>query len=360
MAASVCGAVLLVVSAGCTSTPSGSVGTSEPIVPSPAAAASSAAPLKDGSVDVTEANRRVELIMGASGRYEDMIHAMLVMVDGKLVVEQYGKYGKPDAATNTFSVTKSVTSALIGIAIGEGLIDGVEQTVGELLPRYVPVMAPGVAAITLAQLLTMTSGIVSDDTDIALVGAQPDAVVDILSTPLEQSPGAGWAYSSRGSHLLAAILVAATGRSVLDYASEKLFRPLGISTDPFWPVDNQGIQFGFSELTLTAREMATFGQLYLDGGTRNGQQVVPAEWVAASTSTKATPSDGGGYGYQWWVHSSDGRDAFAALGYAGQVILVIPDLSAVLVVSCANGPGQFESTDILDMLEKQVVPALAA
>src|SRR6476619_57823 len=94
MAASVCGAVLLVVSAGCTSTPRGSVGTSEPIAPSPAAAASSAAPLSDGSVDVTEANRRVELIMGASGRYEDMIHAMLVMVDGKLVVEQYGKYGK--------------------------------------------------------------------------------------------------------------------------------------------------------------------------------------------------------------------------------------------------------------------------
>ena len=360
MAASVCGAVLLVVSAGCTSSPSGSVGTAEPIAPSPAAAASSAAPLSDGSVDVAEANRRVALIMGASGRYEDMIHAMVVMVDGKLVVEQYGKYGKPDAATNTFSVTKSVTSALIGIAIGEGLIDGVEQTIGELLPRYVPVMAPGVAAITLAQLLTMTSGIVSDDTDIALVGAQPDAVVTILSTPLEQSPGAGWAYSSRGSHLLAAILVAATGRSVLDYASEKLFRPLGISTDPFWPVDNQGIQFGFSELTLTAREMATFGQLYLDGGTM--------ERAAGGT---------GGMGGR--IHLDEGdtvRRRRIRLPVVGPLVRRSRRIRGTGLCRTGHpgdpgpqrGPGgvlrertgPFESTDILDMLEKQVVPALAA
>ncbi|HET6918310.1 MAG TPA: serine hydrolase, partial [Jiangellaceae bacterium] len=181
-----------------------------------------------------------------------------------------------------------------------------------------------------------------------------DWVRSILSDPLDQLPGERFAYSNASSHLLSAVLTEATGMSVLEYAQAKLFDPLGIASRPApdllftveenalvyeradfaWPHDPQGVSTGFSFLKLTARDMAAFGRLYLDGGRWQDQQVVPTAWVdAATTEQVQVDSATEGYGYQWWVTMAGGHAAYAAAGYGGQLIEVVPDLRLVAVFS---------------------------
>ena len=187
-----------------------------------------------------------------------------------------------------------------------------------------------------------------------MVHRSPDWVEDVLSTPLEQPAGTGFAYSSRGSHLLAAILTEATGKPVLDFAREKLFDPLGISSEPAdqsyfpsselpaynrrpgfgWATDPQGLNLGFADLKVTASDMVSLGQLDLHGGKWQGTQLVPAAWVTTSTTNQLAPwrstsgvmATSGGPG-------GGGHPAFAAMGHAGQLIHVVPDLGLVVAVS---------------------------
>ncbi len=320
----------------------------------------------------------MELFLSPGGRYDDLIKAVLVTVDGRPVVEHYGRNGDPQETGEVFSVTKSVMSMLIGIAIDEGSIAGVDQTLAELLPDYVPIMAPGVGAITLQQVLTMTGGIVAnyDPLDYPI---DADWVAVTLQTPLAGQPGGAFAYSDVNSDLLSAILVRATGRSVLDYAREKLFGPLGISSEPAatpivfadpgydaqpgfgWATDPQGRQIGSFALKITPPEMAKLGQLYLDNGKWQGQQLVPAAWVADSTraqvqSARDTLPE---YGYQWWVGEADGHPAFAAVGLAGQLIEVVPELRLVVVVSSLDDPARFDGFSLAQMVNSQLAPVVA-
>ncbi len=198
------------------------------------------------------------------------------MVDGQPALERYDN-STPATTANTFDVTKSVMSMLIGVALDEHRIPSVDATVLELLPGYEARMAPEVKGITLRQLLTMTAGLKIDVGGIPEFERTADWVGAILATPPSHPPGGGSHYSSAASHLLSAILVQATGRSVLDYARERLFTPLGIDTDPAaepvlpaeraaeyetagfaWPVDPQGIHLGHALLKITAPDMASW------------------------------------------------------------------------------------------------------
>ena len=282
------------------------------------------------------------------------IRAVIIEVDGDTVLEHYYR-GSASDTSNVFSVTKSVIGTLIGIALADGSLRSIDQTLGELLPAYAAEMDPEEAAITLRQLLTMTAGLPEElGRDLPRWMLTDDWVRSILAEPLEQSPGEGFAYSNASSHLLSAVLTEATGMSVLDYARASLFDPLGITSRPApdllftveenalayeradfaWPHDPQGVSTGFGFLKLTARDMAAFGRLYLDGGRWNGQQVVPTAWVDAAT-TDQVQVDGAaeGYGYQWWVTTAGGHPAYAAVGYGGQLIEVVPDLRLVAVFS---------------------------
>jgi len=209
-------------------------------------------------------------------------------------------------------------------------------------------------------------------------------VAAILSGGLERPPGEGFAYASAGSHLLSAILVEATGRSVLDYARDKLFNPLGISTDPAteplaveenlpvyeaasfaWPVDPQGLHLGDAFLKISARDMAKIGQLMLAGGRLDEKQIVPALWVTESTRAHV-PTGGYGpggddYGYHWWVTTADGHDAFVAAGFGGQLIEVVPDLDLVVVVSCTipDVNVHLDASTFRGLVDAVVAPAIA-
>ena len=338
-----------------------------------------AAESKPASIDVAEVKRQVELYLSPGGRYDELIKSIVITVDGQPVVQHFSADSGPDVHHNGYSVTKSVMSMLIGIAIEEGAIAGVDRTLADLLPQYVPVMAPGVGAVTLEQVLTMTGGIVEDEFFTAYAPTA-DWTQVTLSRPLSRPPGTGFAYSSPGSHLLSAILTKATGQSTLDYAREKLFGPLQIESQPAaeptlavadipaydraagfgWSTDPQGLNLGFVDLKLTATDMTKLGQLNLDEGRWQGHQVLPAGWVRTSTSA-VVPWDAGpgGYGYQWWISESHGYRVFAAMGRGGQLIEVIPDLRMIVVVSCLNGVAAFDPESFGQLVNQIVDQAVA-
>lgn len=283
----------------------------------------------------------------------DQVRSILVAHGGELVYEQY--FG---AEANTYwdlqSVTKSVVSTLIGIAIGEGLIGGLDDTLAQLLPQDMDVMSPAVQATTLRQLLTMNAGFPpgQDATGPSFTQSK-NWVREILANP-ERPPGQGFEYSNGNTHVLAAILERATGMSALDYAREKLFGPLGIDTTPAWthaalldsidayekagfawPTDPQGTNTGWSLLKLRPSDMVRLGQLFLEDGRWEGKQIVPQEWVHEAT-TQQIQSDnplGDGYGYQWWIGDLDGSRSFRAMGYGGQLIVVVPDRDLVVATT---------------------------
>ena len=366
-------AVILAVSTACSGSPSGS-GSGE----TPAGQQTSSSPEQVAAVFDELVNGDVH-----SGVYEDL-RAVLVLVGGRPLVERYYD-SSAEATSNVASVTKSVMSILVGVALDEGVLGSVDQTLSELLPEYAAIMAPEVAGVTLEQVLTMTAGLPEDPR----AAAPPhylteDWVAAIVSGGLEQPPGEGFAYASAGSHLLSAILVEATGRSVLDYARDKLFNPLGISTDPAaeplaveenlpvyeaasfaWPVDPQGVHLGDAFLKISAPDMAKIGQLMLAGGRWEEKQIVPAQWVTESTrahvSTGGYGVGGDDYGYHWWVTTADGHDAFAAAGFGGQLIEIVPDLNLVVVVSCTipEGNVHLDASTFQGLVNAVVAPAIA-
>lgn len=290
------------------------------------------------------------------------IDSVLVVRHGYLVLEAYRAPYTAAEKHVIYSCTKSVTSALIGIAIEEGAIGGVQDRVLDYFPdRRVDNLDDAKQSLTLEHLLTMSSGLdwrggMSEDT-FGEMRRSRDWVQFVLDRPLVHSPGTTYTYNTGGSHLLAAILRHATGQSVLDYARDRLFGPLGI-TAVTWPVDSQGIHTGGSGLMLTPRDMAKFGYLYLNGGAWDGQQIVPADWVA--TSTQAHIAAGGqwlsdGYGYQWWV---DDAGYVMALGWAGQYIVLVPSLDMVVVFTSDLLPNNFFAPETL--LNRAIMPAALA
>ena len=305
--------------------------------------------------------------------------AILVAVDGETLVERYYDSNAQETAA-VASVTKSIVSTLVGIAVSDGYLT-VDQTLRELLPAHSRSMSTTVAAVTVRELLTMTAGFPADE------GSGPgplgeDWVGEILRRGTVQPPGHGFAYSSVGSHLLAAILVEATGRPLLSYAREVLFDPLGIDTRPAfepivapgradprkaydaagfaWPRDPQGINIGFGFVKLSGEDMVKLGNLFLAGGAWGGEQLVPREWVQAATSPAVDTAGaivGDHYGYQWWVTSAGGHPAFAAIGFGGQLVEVVPDLSMVVVASTwIDETNPLDSTTWEYMVSTALVP----
>lgn len=288
----------------------------------------------------------------------DDLRAIVVQADGRIVFERYYESG-PEVYHGVRSVTKSVVSTLVGIAVREGHLS-LDSTLAELLPAYAARMKPAVADVTLRQVLTHTAGFVADnDYDSYAFLRAADPVAAVLAGGA--GPGDGtFAYSSPGSHLLSAILVKATGMTVLDYARTKLFDPLGIDTQPAaepvlkdvdnidkdvaeeletadfaWAVDRSGLHAGWGNIKLRPRDLVKLGQLYLDQGEWEGTQVVPADWVAAATARQVDAFDGAmaGYGFQWWVGEVDGAPTYTAHGLGGQMIQVVPAHRLVIAVS---------------------------
>ncbi len=290
------------------------------------------------------------------------MEAVIVVRHGNIVLETYpdAEYDKHDMHIAN-SVTKSFVSALIGIAIQQGYIAGVDVKMTELFPdRTIANMDTWKAAITLDDILTMRPGMAWDEwaypyTDcqndyVNALWCQDDPVQHVLDLPMTGVPGTVWNYNGGTSHLLSALIATFSDTNdTLDFAREFLFEPMGI-TESDWEYDgNDIIRQGGGGLWLKPRDMAKFGYLYLSSGVWEGEQIVPAAFVADSVRTHSYPYGGTsfGYGYQsWWTYPQAG--VYYAAGLNGQKIYVVPDLDLVVVFTAYLPDGTDDvQTDML-------------
>ena len=276
--------------------------------------------------------------------------AFLIIKDDQLIFETYLESSRSEINTS-FSVAKAFDSALIGAAIADGYITSVDDPV----IKYVPEIAGrGLDVLTIRNLLRMDSGIryrseneiLAPFSDDALTYYSPDLRrVAFGVQPGKMPIGAAFCYNNFHPLLEGLILERATGMPVAEYLQERLWKPLGAEFPASWSLDSEASGFEKMESGINARavDYARFGLLYLHDGFWNGQQILPADWIAESTRPDPTNTrsietypfwqeEGGYYGYHWWgLKNSDGSYDYSALGHLGQVIYVAPRKNMVVV-----------------------------
>ena len=270
---------------------------------------------------------------------------LIVIQNDEIALEDYYLGNSAVTQNISWSMAKSFISALIGIAVNEGHIKSIEQSVDAYATSL---GGSGYEGVSIKNVLQMSSGVAFNEDygdfysdinrwgrDFSLGNSQ-DAFAATLKNDIE--PGTVNHYVSINTHVLGMVLTQATGRSITDYMQEKLYNPLGMEHDGLWIIDGQGMEMALGGLNLTLRDFAKLGSLYLHDGTFNGQQIVPASWVADSRTMDQPhllPGNDFGYGYQWWMVGGDSGE-FMAMGVYGQYIYINPETNTVIVKNSAN------------------------
>jgi CubicO group peptidase (beta-lactamase class C family) len=308
------------------------------------------------------------------------IHSILVVRHGRLVFEHYREgydqkwgipLGKvvhgPTVKHDVRSVSKSVISLLIGIALDHKLIASIDEPVFRFFPEYALLRTPAKDRILLRHLLTMSSGIAWDETrpytdpengERRMIDS-PDPYRFVLEQPMAAEPGQMWNYSGGSPALLGAILQKVTGKSLVAFAREALFEPLGI-TDFEWVKMPYGEFAAASGLRLRSRDMAKIGQLMLSRGEWQGKRIVSAEWLEESLKPRFLTEPTYYYGYLWWISSSllgvRKLDWFEAYGLGSQRIIVVPSLDSLVVIT--TGLYFEENPGTTELLEHFILSAI--
>lgn len=257
-----------------------------------------------------------------------------MIIKNGYVVDTYYKDGY-DAQSRFVlnSASKSVTSVLVGIAVDKGYIGSIDDLLADYLPQVKELTDERWQRITLRHLLTHTSGIASTDSERWNEWRGSENWMGyILSLPIVSEPGSAFDYSTGNTHLLSAILQAASGMTLYDLAEEYLFGPMDMDSASI-DEDAQGIGDGGNGIWMTTADMAKIGLLYLDRGRWQGEQLVSEAWVERSTTVQAVrPGGTANYGFQWWVRTfgDAAYPAFFAQGHAGQYIMVVPQIALVI------------------------------
>jgi CubicO group peptidase (beta-lactamase class C family) len=302
---------------------------------------------------------------------------LIIVQDDTILLERYQRGHAPAGHHIAWSVSKSVVSALFGIAVEEGHVPDIMAPVTDYLPEL---EGSGYDGVPIKHVLQMSSGVGFNEdygdpfSDINRMGPSMalGSLLDFAAT-LERArpPGTLQHYVSVDTQVLGTILVRATGQDLAAYASEKLWQPLGMEFDAVWLLDGTGMEWAFGGLNASLRDFARFGWLYLNGGSRNGKQIVPEAWVRASVTPdaphlmpgpKPNSSNEMGYGYQWWIPSEPDGD-FMALGVYGQTIYVDPKNRLVIVKNSVDRDFQkngFENGRIALALWRTIAADLAA
>lgn len=255
-------------------------------------------------------DRIVELDRSITSGVFPEINSVVVVKDGELLIERYYNGAARDTTHNPRSVGKTFAGTVLGIAIADGHIDGVDQRLSEFYDLDAPANpSPKKAAVTLRQLITMTSGFDGYDFEMDSPGneeymyPQPDWVAWTLALPMasDRRPGDAWRYFTAGVVVLGDILNRHVPGGLEAYAHERLFGPLGI-TNYEWQHTPQKVANTAGGIQLTPLDFARFGELYRKRGTWRGERIVPAEWVEASlTPVAETTVAENRYGYLWWL-----------------------------------------------------------
>jgi CubicO group peptidase (beta-lactamase class C family) len=264
--------------------------------------------------------------------------AVVVIKSDSLFYEKYWGNYSDSSWSNSFSMAKSITSLLVGAAIREGKIRSVDEPVGNYLAEF----REGLAAnLKIKNLLTMSSGSDWDEAYANPLSITTEAYYgsNIYKTAtrvkIVKEPGSLHDYKSGDTELLGLIVEKATGKSLSQYASEKLWQPLGAEHPALWSTDKKnGIEKAYCCFNSNARDFARIGQLMLDSGRWKGKAVIDLDYYTQSVTPCKIPDDSGSpctyYGYQWWISPADSH-IFYARGILGQYIIVIPSKKIVIV-----------------------------
>lgn len=273
------------------------------------------------------------------------VTALVVLKDGEIVYENYFLGTEPDDRRISWSVAKSYLSALVGVLLDEGKIASLDDQVTQYAPDL---MGTAYEGATIRNVLNMASGVTFDEdyldknSDINRMGRviALGGKLDEFTAALKDSfarPGDQWQYVSIDTHVIGMVIRGATGRTIPDLLSEKIITPMGLEFEPYYLTDGSGEAFVLGGLNLTTRDFARMGQMFLQDGMYNGTQIIPAEWVAASTApTAPTQADAIGYGYQWWVPKGATKGEFMARGVYGQYIYINQTDGVVIATNAAD------------------------
>ncbi len=274
------------------------------------------------------------------------VTSLIVLKSGNMVFEEYYKGTSENDLRISWSVAKSFLSALVGVLLEEGAIESIDDPVIQYAPEL---QDSGYEKASLRNVLQMSSGVLFDEdyldknSDINRMGREIalGGTLDGFAARIDQTftePGKAMQYVSIDTHVIAMVVRGATGRSVTELLSEKIIVPLGLEKDPLYLTDGEGVAFVLGGLNLTARDYARFGQMILQDGFFNGQQIIPKGWVRASTQATAnTQPDEFGYGYQWWIPPvAPKAGEFFARGIYGQYLYIDRNQDVVIAVNSAD------------------------
>lgn len=268
--------------------------------------------------------------------------AYLVIKDDSIRYEEYWDHYSEKSLSNSFSMAKSVIGLLIGIAHDEGKIKSLDEPIGNYLEDYKEGLA---AQTTIRDVLMMSSGSNWDESYSSLFSITTKAyygssLEKLLheEVKIDEQPGRIWNYKSGDTQMLAFILEKATGQHVADYASEKLWIPIGAEFPAQWSLDSKdGHEKAFCCIYSNARDFARIGKLMLDSGNWNGRQLISKDFVRQAISPNNlvydddTTSRVTSYGYQWWLMNYKEHPIFYMRGLLGQYVFVIPDQRMIVV-----------------------------
>ena len=277
---------------------------------------------------------------------------LMILKDGEVHYENYWNENKETSRHIIWSVSKSFLSALVGIALDEGLIEDINDPIIKYLKDF---KDTGYEGVSIKNLLQMSSGIEFNedygdpDSDInrygrvTATGTSQREFAKTLKNSRE--PGTYNHYISLDSQMLGMLVAEVSNMTVKEYLHEKIWSKIGMQDDAFYLTDKQEVEMSLGGLNVTLRDMAKFGQLYLNNGKWNGNQIVPSEWVANSTipldkhvqpnAGDEFSSDAWGYGYQWWVPGPEVSD-YTAHGIYNQFIYINPESNVVIAKTSSN------------------------
>jgi CubicO group peptidase (beta-lactamase class C family) len=302
------------------------------------------------------------------------VSGLLVMKDDEVLLEHYDLGINANTRWLSMSMAKSFSTTLVGAAIQDGYITDINDPLVKYLPEFAGSAFEGVSVKTLMQ---MTSGVQwSDDQTNAQserrkmlelqVTQQPGAIMRYMAErPRAAAPGTQWCYSTGDTHVVGALVKAATGKWLSDYLSEKVWSKLGMEADACWWLEAPGgLEVAGSGMFATMRDYARFGRFILNDGVIDGQRVLPEGWVREAGASRQINGQRVDYGYMWWiVPAPDGTlddGAFVARGIFGQMLYINPKQRVICVVMSARSKPTTLNAPILDNdFFNAVVKALA-
>ncbi len=298
--------------------------------------------------------------LDAAAKNKTEFHSFMLLRHGKVIAEGWWNPYRPELKHTLYSCSKSFTATAVGLAMQEKLLSLNDKVISFFPDELPDTVSPYLSELTIKDVLMMSDGQDPDPTS-AVSSKDSNWIRGFLAVPIKNEPGTKFLYNSLGTYMLSAIVQKVTGQKIIDYLKPRLFEPLGIEGMD-WETDTRGINTGGWGLRLTTEAMAKFAELFLQKGSWNGKQVLPASWVEEASTVKIMQDPGApqskkdssdwlqGYCYQMWRCRNN---AFRGDGAYGQFMIVMPDQDAAMAITAETANMQEE----INLVWQYLLPA---